>query len=306
MSRSNFNIVRRIEKLEKAFKIPKARTIPLDKSLINTDLRSKAERKAWKKQIESHKNRWVPPVRSAASDIFKRESKKVVSVYTSTGSLSATKSVISSFTPAWQSLLETTWRKVGKYAGKVVLKAHVNSLALEGKQVDLTVADLIDPAATWDRYVTKYFRSKTGLNKAKGIPEYSQLNVEAAIKRGIAEDETKAEISGRIAKIYDQASLGRASTIARTEVNAATNYASLETMKEDGGATTKIWNCLMDNSREWHIEADGQEVPIDEQFEVGGESVDCPGDGSDFNVVNCNCDLSYSTTPTEETPTGGG
>ncbi len=47
--------------------------------------------------------------------------------------------------------------------------------------------------------------------------------------------------------------------------------------------------------RETHAEADGQVVPVDQPFDVGGESLDYPGDpsGSDAECCNCRCSVIY-------------
>ncbi|MET7814203.1 phage minor head protein [Streptomyces sp. NPDC005395] len=51
---------------------------------------------------------------------------------------------------------------------------------------------------------------------------------------------------------------------------------------------------LDDNVREAHRLADGQEVPLDSPFTVGGETLRYPGDpsGSPGNVINCRCSVS--------------
>jgi hypothetical protein len=60
---------------------------------------------------------------------------------------------------------------------------------------------------------------------------------------------------------------------------------------------TKTWIAVLDDvTRPEHADADGQEVPADEPFEVGGEALDYPGDdgGSPENVCNCRCSTIYS------------
>lgn len=56
----------------------------------------------------------------------------------------------------------------------------------------------------------------------------------------------------------------------------------------------KIWETMGDSKvREWHQEADGQEQPLDQPFDVMGESLDFPGDdsygASPENICNCRC-----------------
>jgi len=54
----------------------------------------------------------------------------------------------------------------------------------------------------------------------------------------------------------------------------------------------KEWLATQDDKvRDAHAAADGQKVPIDESFDVGGEQLEYPGDvaGSPENVINCRC-----------------
>jgi hypothetical protein len=87
----------------------------------------------------------------------------------------------------------------------------------------------------------------------------------------------------------------RADTIARTEVNMAANAGvqSWGSVLSDAGfVTTKVWFAMDDaRTRPTHREADGQEVPLDEPFNVGGYDLDFPGDpnGPAEEVVNCRC-----------------
>lgn len=79
----------------------------------------------------------------------------------------------------------------------------------------------------------------------------------------------------------------------------------LETILLLGGAAalaeglispTKTWNAIEDNvTREAHLEADGQSVPVDSNFEVDGEELEYPGDdsGSVENTINCRCEVTY-------------
>ena len=55
---------------------------------------------------------------------------------------------------------------------------------------------------------------------------------------------------------------------------------------------THTWNAVGDDrTRPEHLDADGQEVPLEDPFDVGGESLMYPGDsaGSDWNIINCRC-----------------
>ncbi len=85
--------------------------------------------------------------------------------------------------------------------------------------------------------------------------------------------------------------------IARTETTRVENSAHQavgERGKELGFNMWKRWVATEDGrTRDEHAEADGQEVPIDEPFVVGGEEMMYPGDislgASAENTINCRC-----------------
>jgi len=79
---------------------------------------------------------------------------------------------------------------------------------------------------------------------------------------------------------------------ARTESVKVDNYGAVEGFKETEFVELKGWMCSMvPDSRESHIAADGQEVALDDDFNVGGEQLAFPGDprGSAGEVCNCLC-----------------
>lgn len=88
----------------------------------------------------------------------------------------------------------------------------------------------------------------------------------------------------------------RARRIARTEMLSANGAATLEGYRQSRVVVGKEWMCSMDSdSRKWHKEANGQVVPIDEPFLVGGEKLMHPGDSSlgasAKNVIQCRCTM---------------
>ena len=92
----------------------------------------------------------------------------------------------------------------------------------------------------------------------------------------------------------------RAQRIARTEIQAARQaaaFAAALSEVEDGRPMKKIWHTSRDERvRFEHAEVHGQERPLDQPFDVGGERLDYPGDrehGSAWNCINCRCGVSY-------------
>lgn len=84
---------------------------------------------------------------------------------------------------------------------------------------------------------------------------------------------------------------------ARTAITAAENAGRQDAREElasKGVIVKKRWIATIDNrTRHYHAEADGQTVPNDEPFIVGGERLMFPGDSSmgasGWNLYNCRC-----------------
>ncbi len=80
--------------------------------------------------------------------------------------------------------------------------------------------------------------------------------------------------------------------IARTTMNASTNFGSLEAWKQSQVVSSHVWiSALTPRTRDWHADAHGQTRLLSEMFEVGGERLAHPGDpnGSAENIINCLC-----------------
>ena len=120
--------------------------------------------------------------------------------------------------------------------------------------------------------------NKTTFNKLKS--EFAE-SLEAG--------EGRRELVKRIENTYGEISKSRANTIARTEVHYATNQGTLEGYKQ-AGIESKTWvSALSAETRDWHAEMDGVEIPMDMPFIVDGEAVMFPGEGSPHNSINCQC-----------------
>jgi uncharacterized protein with gpF-like domain len=82
-------------------------------------------------------------------------------------------------------------------------------------------------------------------------------------------------------------------TIARTEVIGAANGAVLEAWEQSGVVEGKSWLAALDDrTRESHIAAHGQTVPLDEDFQVGVGSGPAPGQiGEAEEDISCRCTI---------------
>lgn len=114
-----------------------------------------------------------------------------------------------------------------------------------------------------------------------------------ALEEGVAANETLGELIGRVDDVF-KGRRGNAETIARTETAPAYNFATRAAWAQSGVVTAKQWLTAHDDAvRPEHAAVDGQEVPLDGAFVVGGDSLDYPGDpsGDAGNVINCRCTM---------------
>lgn len=128
----------------------------------------------------------------------------------------------------------------------------------------------------------------------------------AAIMRKLNSELTTAILKGesipKIAQRLKNVSEGYLSNtirIARTETTRVQNSARQsvgEEGKKLGFNMWKEWVATPDaRTRDEHWAADGQQVPLDEPFTVGGEKMMYPGDvslgASGWNTINCRCTI---------------
>jgi uncharacterized protein with gpF-like domain len=128
-------------------------------------------------------------------------------------------------------------------------------------------------------------------NKLKDVPDEVFERIRTAIQDGMDAGDSVKDISDRIRAEYNDIDAGRGSTIAQTETAAAYGKARDVAMKQAGVEYKKWLTSGSANVRAAHKDANGQTVPADQPFQVGGEELDFPGDtkGSPGNVINCHC-----------------
>lgn len=125
----------------------------------------------------------------------------------------------------------------------------------------------------------------------------------AALLEGMSAGEGVLDLASRLGMVPSTYT-ARAEVIARTEVQSASNVGSVEQMRAIDVPATKTWIATMDErTRPEHADADGQEVDVNDSFDVDGEALDTPGDpnGSAGNIINCRCTVSF-TIPDDQVP----
>lgn len=162
----------------------------------------------------------------------------------------------------------------------------------------------LDKSIDWSLYnkrAEKYARELAG-KKVTQISKTTLTGVRRVIGNGIESGASIDTIADDLRRLYDGFKGFRAETVARTETANAQNFGKAAQIDEAeerlGIKVMKTWVAVQDErTREDHVAADGQTVPNDEQFMVGSEQLDFPGDpnGSAETVINCRCTCTFSS-----------
>ena len=141
-----------------------------------------------------------------------------------------------------------------------------------------------------DPKVTEWLKKYCG-DQIKYINSTTQSFIKNQLVEGQGLGESIPKLMDRISEYFDGMKSYRVESIARTEVIGASNNATLFSYNQSGVVQGKQWLTALDGrEREWHAEADGQQVDLDKSFIVNGEEMECPGcGGSAENVINCRC-----------------
>ena len=120
-------------------------------------------------------------------------------------------------------------------------------------------------------------------------------SIDEAVELGLSGDTMYEYITGQVENVLPKKFMGRASTIARTEGGALSQFGQYDAVEKSGLITVKEWQTQFNNSRDTHITADGQVVGQDDYFTVGGERALYPKapNLSAKETVNCRCNVIY-------------
>jgi hypothetical protein len=167
-----------------------------------------------------------------------------------------------------------------------------------------------------DPVIKKFLENRSRI--FSGITIQMSRRLRDIIAQEFESGQTLPQITSAIRKEFGFFSRRRANLIARTETHTALGFANHDYHKNfqaDTGITMlKRWRATNDaRTRSFHSEANGQTVPMDEKFTVGGAEMDYVGDpaGGAKNVINCRCVVIYvdeqdvvDGVPAFESPTG--
>ena len=144
--------------------------------------------------------------------------------------------------------------------------------------------------------VTTDSKISEGLYESLGVDTKKlKKSISSEITRGIASGMPHTDIAKNIAR-YAKVSLGRASTIVRTEshrIQQASKLDAQNAAKAKGANVVKQWNSTLDgDTRKSHRRLDGQIRELEEPFEIGGKKAMHPGGfGDPAEDCNCRCQI---------------
>jgi len=158
----------------------------------------------------------------------------------------------------------------------------------------------------WEQAIQIYIDTEVA-TRITGVTEVSRTITEKAIREAVQEglengygiEKTKRLIAQSVDAKWLAMRRNRARVIARTETITSLNHASYQGALSTGLEVQKAWLSYKDSrTREDHYEMNSNDyIPLDADFNVGGQLMLHPGDprGSAAQVINCRCGLVYKT-----------
>lgn len=211
----------------------------------------------------------------------------VATTYADTLTAAGDLAVLDALTDTWGAFVTEV---VGEYTAGMYLSGSLSAW-ITGPAADLAP----EVAAGWVSVVNEAALSyqATATNRIVGASASMWSDVRERVVQSVASGSTNEELKAAIEDVTGYSEF-RADTIGRTEVQAAYSGGEMQGARALGefGPTHKRWLAALDaRTRETHAMADGQTVPINEPFDVGGVPMDRPLDPAApaSEVVNCRC-----------------
>lgn len=151
------------------------------------------------------------------------------------------------------------------------------------------------PFDTNNRRTRQYLRENFYEKGVLNIAADTRKEISEELLSGIFQKEDYRALSKRVDKTFKEVSRARSRTIAVTETGRAANFAIVEGYKQSGIVSKIRWVTTFLNSRETHIDLNGNEVLIGENFSTqsathGTISTEYPLQfGIPEEDINCHC-----------------
>ena len=134
------------------------------------------------------------------------------------------------------------------------------------------------------------------LESGTKINKTTLKKIERMLEKALVDSWTVEEFTQAMYERLDGLSLSSSRRIANTEMGKVENWGQLEGYKQSELVERKGWlSAFLPDTRDAHAEADhfysDNPIPLDQDFEVGGDLLSYPGDpkGDPGNVINCKC-----------------
>lgn len=233
-----------------------------------------------KSAVEGEKSR--EEAQKEVADAVRAQLRAERALLASAGSASDCVAALDSIDKDWNALLIAAWAAVGLAAGAWLYDGFDHTQAEEALLTDA----IIDALST----------------RAKGISETTKERLKNALEGVDGQDAAQDAISDTYDRWLtggDDGSEARSNSIGWDLTVGAWGAGLLlaGSQAEDAGlSATRTWVSVGDDRvRDSHQEADGQTIGIADSYDVGGESLDYPGDpsGSPEETYNCRCGEDY-------------
>jgi len=258
-------------------------------ALKGLNLKTPEQKELYFKSTERRRIPWYTKMTKEGASRFKAEGKAVVAAYRDGGAKAAARAITGKDNQKeWSAMLLRNYKAIVKQFGDEAfgnLKQHGPSARKEDVE-----EVIFDP---YDEIIQQYLVT-TAAEKVVGVLQFTRQIVAAIIVDMEKEGADVDAIAVAIASQFDDFSINRAFTIARTEVAAASNYGLFQAGKQSGVATKKTWV----NSRDSRVRDSHdfkESIPMDEKFKNG---LMYPGDmkaGKAKEVIKCRCTLAFET-----------
>jgi hypothetical protein len=141
-----------------------------------------------------------------------------------------------------------------------------------------------------DRPAIANFIRQRAQRFAQRVNETTWEELRASLAEGLDAGEGVPKLMARVEEIMGNRIRSSSEAIARTEVQGATSGGTIEAWRDTDVVESKAWISALipGRSRQEHMDAHGQTVPLDGKFDIGG--VETPGPGlSGVAEVDINC-----------------
>ncbi len=263
------------------------------------DLSTAEQKAAYLASVEELRTKWEEEAESRLQDYFTTEKEAVIkklhkALPTATDEdhlENLVEEAVDSQDDDLTSLLVKLYQDVASDVGGAIAK-DLKSQGARHVTKTTTLANL------FNTQTIQYLLQLAG-TKVSQINQTTLDLLRQALADGVDAGESIPQLAKRIDTLYLQQIIpNRSTVIARTEVVAASNWGAVQAAKQSGLTLNKVWLATADGrTRPDHADADGQEVAMDEPFEVGGYQLMQPGDNTmgapASQLANCRCTVFF-------------